>query len=268
MNKWIKIALWSIFVIGVVVLLTVVRTIQNERILLKPEIIVEKIGEDPFLTDRELLRKLEIKGLFWDGMRRDELDLEAIETYVASISQVKKVKVYSEIGNHWQIKIKLKRPVVRVFNKFGESFYLDEEGGIMETTPSHTARSIVASGEILDRMNGESVPDIINNDSLISIRKLDDIYRISNYVCYDPLFRSLIGQIYLDKSGDFILVPLVGDQKIVFGKANSKSEVKAKFEKLRTFYHEGMPYVGWDTYSEINLKYDEQIVCKRKPTAD
>lgn len=267
MNKWIKIALWGIFAIGIISLLTVVRTIQNERTLEKPEIIVEKIGEDPFLTDRELLKKLKLEGLFFDGMRRDELNLEAIELYVSGISQVKTVKVYSEIGNHWQIKIKLKRPVVRVFNKYGESFYLDEEGGIMSTTPSHTARSIVASGEIFDRIDGESVTDIINNDSLISIRKLDDIYRISNYVCYDPLFRSLIGQIYLEKSGDFILVPLVGDQKIVFGKANSESEVKAKFEKLRTFYHEGMPYVGWETYSEINLKYEGQIVCKRKSTA-
>jgi cell division protein FtsQ len=268
MNKWIKIALWSFFVIGVVVLLTIVRTIQNERILEKPEIIVEKIGEDPFLTEPELLQKLKMEGLFTEGMRRDQLDLEAIESFVKGISQVKSVKVYTEIGNHWQIKIKLKRPVARVFNKYGESFYLDEEGGIMETTPSHTARSIIVSGEIFDRIDGESVPDIINNDSLISIRKLDDIYRISSYVCYDPLFRSLIGQIYLDKNGDFILVPLVGDQKIVFGKANSESEVKAKFEKLRTFYQEGMPYVGWDTYSEIKLQYDGQIVCKRKPTTE
>lgn len=264
MNKWIKIALWSIFAIGIIVLLTIVRTIQNERVLEEPKIIVEKIGEDPFLTETELLTKLKLEGLFWDGMKREELNLEAIENYVSGISQVDEVKVYSQIGNDWQIRIKLKRPVIRVFNKYGESFYLDENGGIMETTPSHTARSIIASGEIFDRIDGESVPEIINNDSLISIRKLDDIYRISNYVCYDPLFRSLIGQIYLEKNGDFILVPLVGDQKIVFGKANSESEVKAKFEKLRTFYHEGMPYVGWKTYSEINVKYDEQIVCKRK----
>lgn len=264
MNKWIKISLWSIFAIGIIVLLTIVRTIQNERVLEEPEIIVEKIGEDPFLTDAELLQKLKLEGLFWEGMKREELDLEAIETFVSDISQVETVKVYSEIGDHWQIKIKLRRPVIRVFNKYGETFYLDEVGGIMTTTPSHTARSIVASGEIYDRIDGESVSEIINNDSLISIRKLDDIYRISDYVCYDPLFRSLIGQIYLDKDGDFILVPLVGDQKIVFGKANSESEVKSKFEKLRTFYHEGMPYVGWHTYSEINLKYEEQIVCKRK----
>lgn len=268
MHKGVKIALWSSFVIGIVVVLTIVRTIQNERILNEPEIIVEKIGEDPFLTDHEVLKNLKIQGLYTEGMRREELDLEAIEAYVSGISQVKTVKVFTEIGSDWKIKIRLRQPVVRVFNKYQESFYLDRDGDIMLTTPSHTARSIVASGEIFDRVNGESVSGIINNDSLKSIRKLDDIYRISSYVCYDPLFRKLIGQIYLDKSGDFILVPLVGDQKIVFGSANSEEEVKAKFGKLRIFYQEGMPYVGWETYAEINLKYDEQIVCKRKPTTE
>ena len=268
MHKWIKIALWSCFVIGITALLVIVRTIQNERILNEPEIIVEKFGEDPFLTDHELLKNLKLKGLFTDGMRREELNLEAIEAYVSSISQVKTVKVYTEIGSDWKIRITLRQPVVRVFNKYQESFYLDRDGDIMLTTTSHTARIIVASGEIFDRIDGESVNGIINNDSLKSIRKLDDIYRISNYVCYDPLFRILIGQIYLDPFGDFILVPLVGDQKIVFGTANSEEEVKAKFEKLRIFYQEGMPYVGWETYAEINVKYDEQIVCKRKPTAE
>ena len=77
----------------------------------------------------------------------------------------------------------------------------------------------------------------------------------------------MIGQIYLEKNGDFILVPLIGDQKIVFGSAYSEKEVEEKFEKLRIFYEEGMPNVGWNAYSEISVKYEGQIVCK-KPTVD
>ena len=116
------------------------------------------------------------------------------------------------------------------------------------------------------RVNSVPVAEIINNDSLISIRKLDDIYRISNYVCDDPLFHSLIGQVHLEKNGDFVLVSLVGDQKIIFGSAFSEEEVEEKFRKLRIFYEEAMPYEGWDAYSEISLKYDDQIVCKKKNT--
>ena len=112
------------------------------------------------------------------------------------------------------------------------------------------------TGEIFDRQKSISVDEIINNDSLISIRKLDDIYRISDYVCNDPLFHSLIGQVHLEKNGDFILVPLVGDQRIV----------SEKFEKLRIFYKQAIPYEGWNTYKEISLKYEDQIVCKKKET--
>ena len=122
------------------------------------------------------------------------------------------------------------------------------------------------TGEIFDRQKSISVDEIINNDSLISIRKLDDIYRISDYVCNDPLFHSLIGQVHLEKNGDFILVPLVGDQRIVLDTTRSEREVSEKFEKLRIFYKQAIPYEGWNTYKEISLKYEDQIVCKKKET--
>ena len=134
----------------------------------------------------------------------------------------------------------------------------------MTTTASHTARTLLFTGEIHDRSNSISTTEIINNDSLISIRKLDDIYRISAYVCNDPLFHSLVGQMHLEKNGDFILVPVVGDQKIIFGTAHSTQDVESKFEKLKIFYTEAIAYEGWTKYAEINLKYEGQIVCKKK----
>lgn len=60
------------------------------------------------------------------------------------------------------------------------------------------------------------------------------------------------------------MIPLVGNQKIVFGSAFTDKEVKEKFEKLKIFYKEAIPYEGWNKYSEISLKYDKQIVCKKK----
>ena len=51
-----------------------------------------------------------------------------------------------------------------------------------------------------------------------------------------------------------------------FGSANSRSEVESKFEKLKVFYKEAMPYEGWRKYDEISLKYNGQIVCKKKKT--
>ncbi|MFT5858323.1 MAG: cell division protein FtsQ [Flavobacteriaceae bacterium] len=268
MKNWMRIALWSAFGLGIAALMISISSIQANRTLEEPDIVVVKSGENPFLTDIELLQLLERKGLYQEGMTRKELNVAEIEKMISEISQVKKVKVYTEIGSIWKIEVELRNPIARIFNTSGESFYLDEDGDIVSTTPTHTARVIVVTGAINDRKDGHSVAEIINNDSLKSILKLDDIYRISNYVCYDPFFRSMIGQIHLEKNGDFILTAVVGDQKVVFGRAETDQEVKEKFSKLKIFYDEAMPSVGWHTYTEISLKYEEQIVCKIKPIAE
>jgi cell division protein FtsQ len=122
---------------------------------------------------------------------------------------------------------------------------------------------LVFSGVIPDRIDSENINLIINNDSLKSIRLLDDIYRISNYVCKDPLLQSLIGQVYCDENHEFIMIPVVGKQKIVFGKASSVKEVEEKFQRLKVFYQEAMPFEGWNKYSEISLKYEGQVVCRK-----
>jgi hypothetical protein len=123
---------------------------------------------------------------------------------------------------------------------------------------------VVVTGLIPDRINSIPVKEIINNDSLKSIRNLDDIYRISNYVCNDPILHKMIGQVYREKNGDFVLIPIVGDQKIILGTAQSDAVVKDKFERLLDFYKEAMPFEGWNKYSEISVKYEGQIVCRKR----
>lgn len=264
MKKWVKIVLWFSFFSCVFILVYFANDALSKKLLDEPEIVVHVDGENIFITEKELLSRLKRKKLVFEGQKRNELDIERIEAFINSISQVKTTSVFLRVDGSWKIAVVLRKPIARIFNALGESFYLDSEGNTMHTTPSHTARILVVTGNIPDRKESVSVSKIINNDSLISIRKLDDIYRISDYVCNDPLFHSLIGQIHLEKSGDFILVTLVGDQKIVFGSAYSEKEVEEKFEKLRLFYEEALPYEGWNTYSEISLKFEDQIVCKKK----
>jgi cell division protein FtsQ len=56
-----------------------------------------------------------------------------------------------------------------------------------------------------------------------------------------------------------MLVPLLGRQKVILG---SVDDLKNKFERLKIFYQEAMPYTGWNTYSTLNVKYNGQVVCK------
>lgn len=262
-KKWLKRVLWAIFAVGSLVILVLVQGAQKSMVVAKPEIVIHVDGENAFLTEDELYDRLKRKGFFAPGQKHKDLNVSGIETFIREMSEVKEVKVFTGIGERWTIEVLMRKPIARIFNKYGESFYLDQDGFVMKVSDLHTARQVVVTGYISDRINSISVPEIINNDSLKSIRKLDDVYRISSYVCKDPFLRSLVGQIHLKKNGDFVLIPLVGGQKIIFGSANSDVEVKDKFDKLMIFYKEAIPYEGWNKYDEISLKYDKQIVGKK-----
>ena len=264
MNKWIKIVSWAIILSGVIVTGVFIQKKLKEKVVPKATIYIQSEGENTFITEDELQLKLEAEGVVFDQQKRSALEIDKIETFIRSISQVKNVEVFQFINGEWRINVELRKPIARIYNKRNENYYLDEDGQTFSTTSTHTARTLIFTGEIIDKINSESVEEIINNDSLISIQKLDDIYRISRYVCNDPLFHSQIGQVHLQKNGDFILVPLVGDQKIILGSADSEEEVESKFKKLKVFYKEALPFEGWEHYSEINLKYQDQIVCKKK----
>ena len=263
MKVWLKRIAWVTLAIGIIALMFMVQSAQREAQVVKPEIVIHVSGEHAFLTEAELYDRLKRKGFFRDGLRHDELNVSGIEKYIRSMSEVKDVKVFTGIGEKWSIDITVRKPIARIFNKYGQSYYLDEDGVVMKTSDLHTARVVVVTGYLADKSNSISVPEIINNDSLKSIRKLDDVYRISNYVCNDPFLHSLVGQIHLKKNGDFVLIPLVGGQKIVFGSAHSDEEVKEKFDKLKIFYSEAISYEGWNKYDEISLKYKDQIVGRK-----
>ena len=262
MKKWWKIAAWVLFVLSITILGIRSQHEQEEMVVDQPLINIQVTGEDAFLTKDELHLRLKRKGLIFSGQKQAQLPISEIEKFIAAMTEVKEVKVNTNIGKKWEIDVKVRKPIARIFNLYNESFYLDDEGEIMESSLLHTARVIVVTGNIADKKSAKNYQDIINNPTLKSIHKIDDIFRISQYVCKDPLMRTLIGQIHLRKNGDFVLVPIVGEQKIIFGSAYTEEEVNEKFTKLKLFYKEAIPFEGWNKYMEINLKYKKQIVGK------
>ncbi len=266
-GKW-KIVGWAFFAIAISTLLFFARKQQQEAVVKDPVITISVIDENAFLTETELLTRLKRNNLVYPGQKVQDLNTTAIEAFIRKMHEVETVEVFKRLGGVWDVRVKVRQPIARVFNKFGESFYVDVQGATMAPSPNFTARVLVFSGNISDKNDSLTVPEIINNASLKSSRNLDEIYRISNYVCNDPFLQAQIGQVHRDRWGSFTLIPLVGDQEIIFGSANSDKDVKEKMEKLKVFYQEGLPYAGWSKYETINLKYKDQIVCKKKKITD
>jgi cell division protein FtsQ len=264
MKKWMKISLWFLGSVLVLVLMSLVYSTQKNKVLHPVNIHIEVDGENAFLTENELKIRLQRDNLIYPGQKFDNLNIQQVEYYVTNMNEVKDVRVYTQIGAEWNIDLKLRRPIARIFNKKGESFYLDKEGNTMLPSNLHTARVLVVNGDIPDKLNGKTVLQIESTKEWQESYLLDDIFYLAQTISSDDFLEALVAQIHLNAEGDFILIPQVGGHTINFGSAKSTEEVERKFEKLKIFYTQGMPYEGWRKYSEVILKFKDQIVCVKK----
>ena len=76
----------------------------------------------------------------------------------------------------------------------------------------------------------------------------------------DKLWNALVEQIVVSGK-EVSLIPKVGNFRIVLGKLEN---VGKKMENLRLFLEEGIALKGWNVYKEINLKFENQIVCVKR----
>lgn len=263
MKKWMKISIIVLVSALVVTILFFANEYQNKSLLQNPEINILVKGENAFLTEKELLQRLTRKGLIYSGQKVEDLQIKKVEHFIEEMTEVLEAHVYRSLGKSWNIDVEIRRPIARIFNKHGQSFYLDELGHTISPSYLYTARVVVVTGDIRDKKSSMTVSKLNSNPKYIPNYELDDIFRISHYIVNNNFFNHQIGQIHLERPGKYILIPRVGGQKIIFGSAYSNEEVKVKFRKLADFYKEGLPYEGWNAYDCINLSFENQVVCSK-----
>lgn len=264
MRGWLRKIFLALLAIGVIVVLVLALQKEKQLTLNVPLIELEIQDGMALLTKEELLGHLKFVRLYQENMKVEDLDIEAVEKFVRGLNEVEHAEVYKLIGKNWHIRAKIRRPIARIIPDRQDGFYMDNRGRLMALTPSYNAHVVTFTGLSEFKTSEVLKLDLINNDSLITNTKLGDIYRISNYVCSSAFYNSQIVQIHYKPSDGFVLIPRVGNHEIIFGRAPSEESVVGKFNKLTTFYEEVIPFEGWDKYSSVNLKFEKQIVAKKK----
>jgi cell division protein FtsQ len=142
---------------------------------------------------------------------------------------------------------------------------MDDEGMLMPLSEKYTAKVLIANGKIVESYakNYKRTMNNIATDSAIKARTMfDELFAMATFIDADDFWRAQIQQIYINNNMDMEIVPIVGDQKIIFG---DTTDMEEKFKKLLIFYRQGLNTTGWwNKYSAINLKFKNQIVCTKK----
>ncbi len=265
MKKIINISFWLLFVLGSMVTLGFVQKEQSHRKADRLDITVNSKDANFFVTQDDIRQMLTERGDSIVHQPLSSINIPELERIISNNPSIENAEVFVSVSGEVRITAVQRKPIARVFALDGESYYIDQQGKLMPWSSNYTADVVAVNGLIYETYGNwyrYSMKEIEACAPLREFSVLDDIYRMADFINKDPYRKSLIGQIYVNSSKEFELVPSVGTFRILLG---DSKDLEEKFAKLTVFCREGLRNTGaWNDYSTINLKYKNQIVCTKR----
>jgi len=239
MKKVLQIFKWGMLLSLLGVVLSFTNQKQNRQMVFLNQINIE-LSEDEFMNEQIALKYIEKNDFDFDSVALSNFYLNDLEIAFLKHPAIKNAQVYSNQEGVININLQQRKAIVRIKTD-NTDYYLDEQGIKMPLSSEYTSRVLVVTGDV-----NES-----NHSSIFSF-----VERINN----DKFWKSQITQVHFNNK-EVIIITRVGGQKIHFG---TLTNVNKKLGNLYQFYKQAMPIKGWQTYSEISLAYNNQIVCTKK----
>ena len=239
MKKVLQILKWGMLLSLMVVVLSFTNQMQNKQMVFLNQINIE-VSEDKFMTEQIALKYIKQQDFNFDSVALSNFYLNELEIAFLQHPAIKNAEVYSNQKGVININLQQRKAVVRIKTD-NTDYYLDEQGMKMPLSSEYTPRVLVVTGDV--------------NES-----KHSSVFSFIKIINKDIFWKSQITQVHFSNN-EVIIIPRVGSQKIHFG---TLTDVNKKLGNLYQFYKQAMPVKGWQTYSEISLAYNNQIICTKK----
>ena len=219
---------------------------EQDSLLCKSlDIRVYQDGDLCFLNKKDIAQLIRDRGDSIIGQPKSRVNIPAIEHKLNSHEDIANAEVYMTIDGKVKVDVKQRKPVIRIINTSGESYYIDDEGKLMPLSSKYTAKVLIANGAISEsyiKNYKHSLTDISKENEVKKNNMLGELYAMATYINADEFWKAQVQQIYIDSLNDMEIVPMVGNQKIIFGDTTAMDE---KFKKLIIFYQQGLNTTGW-----------------------
>ena len=252
---------WGLILVYLIVVSGFISDKQSGQLINSVDITILDADRSHFIDEEDVKEMLYGSRIPLLGEKSAMVRLRPIEEKLHQHQIIRTAEAYITERGVLHVDIQQREPFVRIFNRKGQSYYLDHEGNIIPVSRSFSPFVLVVNGYIYEPFYLSRTKNLwdFDHDSLSQRQRcIYDIFRLASFIEQDEFWKSQIQQVYVNSSGEFELIPRVGSHVIEFGGAEDTEE---KFYKLRLLYLEGFNQLGWNQYSRINLKYNNQVVC-------
>lgn len=261
--RWKKIILVSLDVLLaayiVVALSAFNKPDESKHVCTRVNVQIQDEATNGFITKAEIIQRLKNSNLYPLHEQLSKINTRRIEDKLSQSSFVKNVECYKTEDGNVYISLTQRMPTLHVMTANGDDYYLDDNHSIMPNS-HYTSNLIIATGTF-------------------------DRWYARNYISYmaeavmaDEFWRNQIVQINVLPDKGIELVPRVGDHIIYIGQLPQTRRisqrkplvtdyVNEKLDRLRKFYKYGLSQAGWNKYSYIDVEFDNQIICKKRPVS-
>ncbi len=239
---------WAVCLSGLFVLMSFIGI--KKASMLCHEVKIYIPGNQYFVDRQEINSILHVGGKnTLVGKNLDQINIHQLEKTLQANPFIEFAKVYTDMDGVINVEVRQRQPILRVMNRFGQDFYVDQYGLKIPLSANFTAPVLVATGNI-DEI-------FINRVDTLHTALAKALFKTADFIRRDSLWDAQIEQITVAQNHEIELTPRVGNQRILLGSADS---LENKFKNLLIFYQKAMPKVGWGAYKVINIKYANQVV--------
>jgi len=228
-----------IVLLGVVVFLFAFASGRNaNRNISKPH--VKFIGENNLLITNETVSKLLIQN--YGGVKnvpKETLVLNELEKALKSNPMIKTAEVYVAVNGKLNAEIEQKIPIARVSTN--ASYYIDDEGSSMPLSKNYSARVPMVTG-------------------YVEKNNLKKIFKIARKINKDEFLKKHVFEIHQDINMNLYLRLRKCDFIVQLGDGEFLDK---KINNLKAFYKQNQKNNTLNKYSQVNLQFENQVICTK-----
>ncbi len=215
--------------------------IHKNRNLKKFNIIIYPLSSNDHFINEKLIKRILFSRIEKIEKKIGQLCILRMEKQLNDSPFIKKSEVFINVDGTLNIKVLQKEPILRIKNG-NKEYYLTKEAENLELSSFYSSKVILAKGSFSKEEKKHLVNLVkeINSDELLKHQIISVKKTVSNL---------------------FILIPKIGNHKIILG---NLEDFKSKLNKLKAFYKQYLNKVDINQYQSIDLQYKDQVVAKKR----
>lgn len=189
------------------------------------------------------------------GSRIDELNIHSLENLLCTSSAICASQVYIEAPATLTLEVTQRNPTVRFQTPKG-GFYCDSSGFILPLLGRVTLNLPTVAGSL-----PFSVPEGGSGYPAGGLESLRALIGLCNAIRTNAYWSREVEQIWIEPNSDIVLYTKSCSEKFILGSAD---DAQSKLKKMAGYYRTIRPQAAANgkTYSTVNLKFKNQIICR------